>query len=180
MKDFSLKCRSKIITSAYAEWIDPSSKVLDIGCGNGVIDEELINFFHCSIIGTDVMDYRKRELPFVLMSEQDKLPFNDKEFDICMFNDALHHCNNQEGLLNEAMRVADKILLFEMEPTIIAKILDVAINQIHNPRMNIPLNIRTLQEWRDYFEKRNLDFEYRRIKTPFLYPFKNYAIRLKK
>lgn len=177
--EFSLIYRSKIIENAYKDWVSTSDTVLDIGCGNGVVTEELGRRFSCHIVGTDVLDYRKRKIPFKIMNGQNKLPFSDNEFNISMLNDVLHHCDNQEKLLNEAFRVADKVLIFEVEPSIITKILDIIINQIHNFRMNIPLNFKTSQEWMDYFKNLNFDFEYRKTERPLFYPFINFSFRLK-
>lgn len=178
--EFSLIYRSKIIITAYKDWISPPDRVLDIGCGNAVVTEELRKYFHCLVIGTDLMDYRKRKIPFKIMTDENKLPFSDKEFNICMFNDSLHHCKEWEPMLSEAFRVADRILIFEMESTKIAKILDKFINKLHNPNMNPVINLKTLEQWKFYFEKLNLDFEYRKIRKPSLfYPFINFSFNLK-
>ena len=178
--EFTLIYRSKIVIKAYQEWIFNTDKVLDIGCGNGVVSEELRKNFQCLIVGTDVLDYRKRNIPFEIMTDKYSLPFKDNEFDVAMFNDSLHHCDDQEVLLKEATRVAKKVLIFEMEPTLIAKILEVCLNRIHNPLMNIPFNIKTLEDWRSYFTRLNFDFEYRKIKKLFFYPFNNFVFVLKR
>jgi ubiquinone/menaquinone biosynthesis C-methylase UbiE len=178
---FTLIYRSKVIMTAYKGWITPSSRVLDIGCGNAIVTEELRKHFLCPIVGTDILDYRKTDLPFNIMTNPGKLPFGNNDFDICMFNDALHHSNEQEDLLNEAARVANKVLIFEMEPTITAKIVEVLVNQIHNPNMNIPFNIKTSGQWRSCFERLNFDFEHRKIEKPSVfYPFINFAFNLRK
>ena len=179
--DFTLAYRSRVVINAYTGWLSPRTKVLDVGCGNAVVSEELKKHFKCTVVGTDILDYRKREVPFKIMTNPKKLPFNDNEFDVCMFNDALHHCDDQDALLKEAARVAGNMLLFEMEPTITAKIVEVLITQIHNPNMNIPFNIKTKERWESDFKRLNFDFEHRKIKKPsILYPFVNFAFNLKK
>lgn len=179
--EFSLIYRSKIIIRAYKDWISSSSRVLDIGCGNAVVTEELKKYFRCFIVGTDLLDYRKRDIPFKAIIDKDKLPFKEKEFDISMFNDLLHHCKDWKGMLSEALRVAGRVLIFEMEPAIIAKISDWLINKIHNPNTNIAINLKTLEQWKIYFEKLNLDYECRKIEKPLsFYPFINFAFNLKR
>lgn len=178
--EYSLIYRSRIIIAAYRDWIPESSRVLDIGCGNAVVTDELRKKFKCFIFGTDAMDYRKRGIPFKMMADKNRLPFGDDEFDICMFNDTLHHCRNQDALLKESLRVAAKTLIFEMEPNVISKSLDILINQVHNPKMDLPLNIKKAQEWRDYLQGLNFDFQFRDIKRPFFNPFKNFAFSITK
>lgn len=178
--EFSLIYRSKIIIAAYRGWISPSSRVLDVGCGNAVVTEELRRHFGCFVAGTDVLDYRKRRIPFEIMTQEDKLPFKNREFDRCMFNDVLHHCSRVQELLGEALRVADRVLVFEMEPTLMAKISDRIVNLMHNSQINRAVNLKTLDGWKAYFEKSSLDFEYRQIRKPFLfYPFANFSFNLK-
>src|SRR3989338_3343634 len=177
--EFSLIYRSKIIINAYSGWISGSSMVLDIGCGNAVVTDELKRHFGCDLTGTDIMDYRKRDIPFELMKSKRKLPFKDKSFDAAMFNDVLHHCEAQEDLLREAARVAKKILIFEMEPTLTARIADFIVNKIHNSKMNAAFEIRRSDEWKGYFKKMKFDFDYRDIKKPFtFYPFVNFSFKI--
>jgi ubiquinone/menaquinone biosynthesis C-methylase UbiE len=177
--EITLIYRSKLIISAYEGYLLPSDKVLDIGCGNGVVTDELRRRFGCAVTGTDILDYRKRDFPFKKMEDPLKLPFSDGEFDVSMLNDALHHCDDQRKILNEALRVSRSVLLFEMEPTLSAKIVEVLINQIHNPAMNIPFNIRTFGEWQRLFNDMGIRFESRRVKRPsILYPFVNFVFRL--
>lgn len=179
--EFTLIYRSRIVISAYKNWIMPSDRVLDAGCGNAVVSEELRRHYSCSVVGTDILDYRKRAIPFKIMTEPGRLPFGNGEFDICMFNDALHHCNDQEGLLQEAARVAGTVLIFEAEPTFTAKAADFITNLFHNRDMNIPFNMRTPDEWRDCFKRLKFGFEYRKIRKPNpIYPFSNFAFNLKK
>ncbi|MGD1044797.1 MAG: class I SAM-dependent methyltransferase [Bacteroidota bacterium] len=178
--DFSLIYRSKIVIKAFNGWIHKTDKVLDIGCGNAVVAEELRNYFGCPIVGTDIIDYRERNIDFKMMNYENKLPFGNNEFDISLFVDSLHHCNYQSELLQEASRVSKKILIFEAKPTLLAKILDWGLNQIHNKDMNIPFSMKTLDKWCDYFKELDFDFEYREIKKPsFWYPFINFAFMLK-
>jgi len=178
---FSLILRSKLIIKAYESWISSSDRVLDVGCGNAVVAGEISKHFNCQVIGTDISDSRKSETLFSLMKDKDLLPFGDNEFDICMFNDVLHHTVCPERLLQEGLRVARKVLIFEMEPTIIARLADMMVNKIHYPRERMQLNIKSLQDWISCLKDLYFNFEYRKIKKPlFMYPFNNFAFSIKK
>lgn len=177
--EWTLLYRSRIIISAYKNWLHPSQTVLDIGCGNGVVADELHKHFLCKVTGADILDYRKREIPFKIMTGPATLPFNNDEFDICMFNDVLHHCSDQKRLLKEAIRVARSVLIFEMEPIFVTKIADFLINQFHNAHMNMPFTMRTPDEWRAIFEELGFNAEHRKVEKPsFFYPFHHFAFKL--
>ena len=42
-----------------ASWIEPSSTVLDLGCGDGVLLEHLQNHKDCRVLGVEIVDERK-------------------------------------------------------------------------------------------------------------------------
>lgn len=175
----SLIFRSKIIINAYQDWILNSDRILDVGCGNGIVTDELRKFFKCEITGTDILDYRRRKINFKIMQNKEKFDFQDNEFSICMFNDVLHHSKCYESLLNEAARVAEKIIIFEMEPSFMASTLDILINKIHNPAMEAVVNLKSPQEWKMDFLKSGYTFEFRKINKPvFFYPFANFSFKL--
>lgn len=173
--------RSRIVFEAYTGWIQKADNVLDVGCGTAIVADEVKRHFECSVIGTDILDYRKRDISFKIMTSDNHLPFSDNAFDVAMFNDALHHCARQEDLLREAGRVAKKVLLFEMKPTFLAKSLDILINQFYNSKMNIPLNLKSYEGWQEFFRNNGFDVVSRPLKRPnIFYPFTHFAFCLTK
>ncbi len=180
LADFTSKYRGRLIIDAYEKWIKSGERVLDVGCGNGVVSNQIKEYFHTKMTGCDVMNYLIRRLSFVKMDTPDKLPFPDKSFDIVMFNDVLHHTTNinQEKLLKEALRVSRKVLIFEVKPTLVGTISDYLINKIHNPNMDTPFTFRTPQKWQTLFKNLKARYQVDDIKRPALYPFSHMAFRL--
>jgi ubiquinone/menaquinone biosynthesis C-methylase UbiE len=179
----TIKIRARKVADAYRPWLKPGAKVLDVGCGNGVMAEELRKAFRCDITGTDVLEYLAADIAFRKMAREDALPFSGKSFDVAMFIDALHHCDSygtQERLLKEAGRVARRVLIFELKPTAVARLWDWLANKVHNPSMRIPFNFRTKDEWASLFARLGFTTECVETKASLAYPLTHYAFCLER
>lgn len=182
----SLRCRSlqyrgRIIIGALSPFLSEEKSVLDIGCGNGVVSSQIAERFGCRLVGTDILYYTTKDLPFLRMQEDYTLPFKDNEFDIGLFNDVLHHMpfEKQILLVTEALRVCSEVLIFEAKPTLAAKFLDRVANHIHYPEIPITLTHRTKKDWLELLSSGVITAEAHDVKKPFpLYPFTNFLLRL--
>jgi ubiquinone/menaquinone biosynthesis C-methylase UbiE len=180
LADITSSYRAKLISDSYRKWIKPNQKVLDIGCGTGVVADELHKILGIKTFGCDIDSYLIRNIPFKKMNSFSKLPYKSKTFKYSTFNDVLHHTdyNNQVKLIKEAGRVSDKILIFELVPTTTGKIADLLINKIHNPNMKIPYTYRQPTEWLKLFKDMRFQVEKKRVRKPLLYPFTHIAFLL--
>lgn len=173
LADITSTYRAKLIAKTYGKWVLPKTNVLDIGCGTGVVADELRKSLNIMVTGCDIDSYLIRNVPFKKMKSFSKIPFGGGGFNYSMFNDVLHHTEyeNQEKLIKEALRVSKKVLLFELIPTITGKLADLLINKIHNPNMNIPYTYRDPKDWRKLFKKMGLKCKTQKVKKPMWYPF---------
>jgi len=176
---FTTLLRARLIINSYVSWIKESDKVLDIGCGNCVVAQEIRDRFNCKIIGYDIIKYKNETgIPAVIAS---KIPFKEKKFDIAMLNDVLHHCNNKKEqieLLKESKKAARKVLVFEIKPDLNTKIFDFFLNKIHYAGMKISFNYRTREEWIKLFKRLGFKVESKQVKRMWYYPVIHYAFRL--
>ncbi len=175
--------RSKLIYNSYRHRLSSKDSVLDIGCGTGVVAQELNKRFNFTkIMGCDIEDYRILKLKFKKQSLQTSLPFNNNSFSKAMLNDVLHHTSyqNQKTLILESLRVANEVLIFELIPTGFSKYGDFLINKIHNSRMNNPFSYRKISEWENIFIDLHLKYTTNAVSAPFWYPFRHVAFRLVK
>lgn len=181
LADLTSVYRSKLVAEAYKDWLKAGMDVLDIGCGTGVVANELKKKFNIRVTGCDIDKYLLVNIPFKKMACFDKLPnFATKKFDVSMFNDMLHHTDydNQPNLLKQAMKISGSCLLFELKPTIMGEIADYGINKLHNPNMDIPYTYRTVVSWEKLFNKLGLKYKKKDVRKPFWYPFSHIAFRV--
>lgn len=72
--------RVKLIANTYKQWVMKNDKVLDIGCGNGVVSILLKELLSINITGCDRDRYLIKEISYKSMVDDSKLPFKDKSF----------------------------------------------------------------------------------------------------
>ena len=108
---FCKDIEQKLFYDTMKDIIDSDSRVLDFGCGPGIISE----YFGNNYIGIDTYEshilqakkmYKTKQ--FILVNEsRNCLPFYNNQFDIILFNDCLHHISdyNIVKILPELQRI---------------------------------------------------------------------------
>ncbi|MDO8436516.1 MAG: methyltransferase domain-containing protein, partial [bacterium] len=132
LTEFRWNIRAKGVAKWLAPFIPADSRVLDIGSGSGNIAKELSRLTFSDFTILDVVDWNITDLPLVLF-DGENIPFDDKEFDVALLLDVLHHSEKEDAVIFEAMRVAKKVIVLE---------------EIHENRyMNIWANISDNFQW---------------------------------
>ena len=93
--------------------LQPENRVLDVGCGTGVLLEALSNTTPGTLLaGVDpsgdmlaVARQRLDETVSLKQSYAEKLPFPEEAFDVVISTNALHYFRNPPGALEEMYRV---------------------------------------------------------------------------
>lgn len=174
--------RHQLVSKAISNWIRKEQKVLDVGCGNGIITKLLMDRLGIRIVGCDVKNYLyEKSIPFVKIKNH-KLPFPANKFDLVLLIDVLHHVSfdEQTNLIKESLRIAKKVIIFEAKPTITGKIADIILNKYHYGNLNTPLTFRNDWEWKSLFKKLSLKNQIVSLEKPLWYPFSHIAILLQK
>lgn len=174
--------RAKLLLSVYKNWIKRNAKAIDLGCGTGIITDILSKELKLRIVGCDIKKYIVRNIPFVKVKGGDKLPFPNQSYDVVFMNDVLHHIDKseQEQVIKEGLRVGKSVFIFEYEPSIWGKILDIVINKFHYRDLPVPLAFRSTKEWKQLFKKLSFKYDYVRLDRDFWYPFTHIVFRLTK
>ena len=87
----------------------PAERALDLGCGDGRLTSELRA---AQLVGADVsqvaLDRARRRLPdaeLVHVAPDERLPFEDNEFDLALCAETIEHVRDTQLLLSELRRV---------------------------------------------------------------------------
>ncbi|MGO9590785.1 MAG: class I SAM-dependent methyltransferase [Candidatus Acidiferrales bacterium] len=103
--------RVTVLARHLAGLIPPRAKVLDVGCGDGTIDDLIAQQLPgVSIEGIDVLVRATAKIP-VRFFDGVRIPYADSSFDVVMLVDVLHHTDDPLLLLQEAQRVGKMILV---------------------------------------------------------------------
>lgn len=174
--------RFKLMTQAYDKWLKKGERALDIGCGIGSITEILKNYYSLKIEGCDIKNYMTcKGIPFKKISKG-RLPEYQKKFDTAFLNDVLHHIpkEKQTDLLEQALKVARKVIIFEIKPSFSANIFDTILNKVHYKDLFTPLSFRDVRGWESVFKSLKAKSKYQVIRKPFWYPFSHIAFLIQK
>src|SRR5260370_19782983 len=103
--------RTRVLADHMASLVPPGSRVLDVGCGDGMVDRLILaGRPDISIEGIDPLVRADAFIP-VRGFDGATIPYPDSSFDVAMLVDVLHHTTDPRVLLREASRVGRSILI---------------------------------------------------------------------
>jgi ubiquinone/menaquinone biosynthesis C-methylase UbiE len=97
----------------------PATNPLEVGAGEGVISQKLYKRFG-SAVGLDLPDaglreeWRSRPGPHYLHADAERMPFDDRQFDLIVCVEVLEHLRNPEVGLRELARVSSRHLVLSV------------------------------------------------------------------
>ena len=100
------------ILNKFIFFLSANDKILDLDSGTCMFTRILKNKgFNITPVDIKNRSYYEDITPIIYDGK--KLPFKNDSFDMCMLIAVLHHTQNPEIVLKEAMRVSKKIILLE-------------------------------------------------------------------
>lgn len=105
--------RTSVLRDHLIEVLPRDASVLDIGCGDGLLAELILQDRpDLEIEGLDVLLRPDCRIP-VKQFDGCVIPYRDDMFDVAMFVDVLHHTVDPMVLLTEAVRIARKAIVIK-------------------------------------------------------------------
>lgn len=165
--------RVRVLRDHLLEYLPAQGRVLDVGCGNGLIDKAMMESNPgLEIEGIDVLIREHSHIPVSLFDGR-SIPHADDSFDVVLFVDVLHHTEDPARLLAEAVRVGRHAIVLKDHVTDgflavpFLRFMDWVGNAPHG--VALPYNYWSRRRWDETFAQ--LDLNQVRRKTRLgLYP----------
>ena len=147
--------RVRVLACHFAELIPERRSVLDVGCGDGLLDKLILDRRpDLNLAGVDVLVRPTAHIP-VTSFDGRRLPFADRSWDTVLFCDVLHHTDDPVSMLREAVRVARHSIVIKdhlvqgllARPTL--RLMDFVGNAPHG--VVLPYNYLTRGQWEEAF-----------------------------
>ena len=155
--------RVRVLRKCISELIPQHSSVLDVGCGDGLLAQLIMEERpDIQFAGIDVLLRKETRIP-ITEFDGAHIPFPDKSQDFVMFVDVLHHTDDPMVLLTEATRVARRGLLIKdhtLEGFLAGPTLRF-MDTVSNARFGValPYNYWRYSQWLEAFRKLGLSVE---------------------
>ena len=166
--------RVRVIGDLLAPLIPPEARLLDVGCGDGRVGRRILERRpDLEVRGVEIAPRRETLIP-VDAYDGKTLPYPDGSFDALIYVDVLHHSDDPEALLREALRVARQAVLIKdhLCDGFLARPTLAFMDRIGNRGFDMPMphNYWQRERWRQAFDRLGVEVDHWSSEVP-LYPW---------
>jgi len=176
---------AKEMCTDFKDYISDSKKVLDLGCGSGIVANEIEKRFNLKVQGIDIVDMRVVDISFKKYNGKDLSFISNNEFDTVLISYVLHHTENPKEILRQVVKIANKnIVIYEdMNEGFLGKIyckMHGRLFDLFFLRNSVNANFYSEKEWKKIFKELGLKIVYSKEKKIFLNPVRRKLFVLEK
>lgn len=141
--------------------LQPTDRILDVGAGNCLIASHLAKLGY-DTTAVDIVNQSIVPAITPVIYPGNELPFSAKSFDVVLLLTVLHHTQNPEAVLSEALRVGKRVIILEdvyaHEVQRIATLtMDTVVNLGASP---MTYQNKSDRQWRALFGRMNTRLTY--------------------
>ena len=182
-RERQIRARSQIKVSRILPFISEEMEIVDVGAGNCGVSK-LLSESGYNVQPADITNRSRFKEVEPVIFDGYNLPFPDKAFDVVLLLTVLHHTLQQELLMREAKRVANKIIVMEdIYTNFFQKQLTYFADSIVNLEFkDHPHSNKTDFGWKRCFEKLELELTEQIDHPNFLFFFRQvtYVLNVRK
>lgn len=139
------------VAEAMISHIGQAKSLLDVGAGTGEMAEIVGKEIGAQRIeGVDVKIRDGAKIP-IQSYNGERLPFADKEFEVVLISDVLHHCTEPRVVLAECLRVASRCVVVKDHLAFgrWSRLVLTAMDKVGNAEANVPVIGRyfSFEQW---------------------------------
>jgi len=155
--------RVRVLAERLASLIPDRATLLDVGCGDGRVDRMISE--QRSDVTLRGIDVRARPDAALRVETFDgsRIPHADRSFDVVLFVDVLHHCEDPLSMLREGARVARRAVLIKdhTRDGLLAEATLRFMDRVGNARHDValPYHYWPRARWMAAFRELDLELE---------------------
>ena len=157
------RMRVKGILEQILPWLNTGDRILDVGCGFGVLGKMIMESPRCParvrVTGLEKIRRDSVQIP-VDYYFGDTIPYSDNSFDIIILADVLHHETDPQRLIDECVRVAERYLIIKDHKLdgFCSKLRISLMDWSSNIQYGIPCIYRYngIEEWHSWYARHGL------------------------
>jgi SAM-dependent methyltransferase len=159
-----MRWRASRIARVLGSRLSKDETVLDVGTGDGMVAREIQRVSGARITGIDTVVYGNVGYPCLTYSGR-RMPVEDSSFDSVLALFSLHHTSDIEAAVGECRRVSTgRVLIIEEVfrnkiEELFTKGEDWLANRLLSGDVDVPLQFRSLADWRAIFARQGLTVE---------------------
>jgi SAM-dependent methyltransferase len=154
--DFVQGRRARVLAEYLVQLLPNGCRVLDVGCGDGLIDDLIVQRRPDVVVKGIEPVLRGRAGASIEQFDGGHIPFPSRSFDLVMLIDVLHHTEDPVAVLREATRVAERAILVKdvLRDGFLVDTTLRFMDRVANLRYGVPLpyTFWTRQRWDSSFD----------------------------